>query len=220
MRLDVAQAPVGGQPATAGPSLARIFEGTLTALARQGARQLSMTDICEISGISRATLYRYFAKKEDLLAALAEHVTSNFVAGVKEAAEQEREPHEKFRAVLRFMTAYSAQVRSDRILEVEPLFVIDSLHSQFPRHLAAVSEALDPVFDAFERRLGRRLDRNLLSELLLRAQESTSLIPAGDRWNQLPDTMADFAMLLLGEFASGKPRAKQRSKRNDRAVRG
>jgi hypothetical protein len=117
------------------------------------------------------------------------------------------------------MTAYSAQVRSDRILEVEPLFVIDSLHSQFPRHLAAVSEALDPVFDAFERRLGRRLDRNLLSELLLRAQESTSLIPAGDRWNQLPDTMADFAMLLLGEFASGKPRAKQRSKRNDRAVR-
>jgi hypothetical protein len=113
------------------------------------------------------------------------------------------------------MTAYSSQVRSDRILEVEPLFVIESLHAQFPRHLAAVSEALDPVFDAFEKRLGRPLDRNLISELLLRAQESTSLIPAGTRWNQLPDTMADFAMLLLGKFASGPAR----SKRNDRAAR-
>lgn len=174
-----------------------------------------MTDICDAAGISRATLYRYFAKKEDLLAALAEHVTSNFVTGVKKAADRQREPHEKLRAVLRFMTAYSIQVRSDRILEVEPLFVIESLHAQFPRHLAAVSEALDPVFDAFEKRLGRPLDRSLISELLLRAQESTSLIPAGIRWNQLPDTMADFAMLLLGEFASGPAR----SKRNDRAAR-
>jgi AcrR family transcriptional regulator len=208
--LDLARAPARGQPAKAGPSLARIFEGTLTALARQGARQLSMTDICEASGISRATLYRYFAKKEDLLAALAEHVTSNFVAGVKEAAEQQQEPHEKLRAVVRFMIAYSTQVRSDRMLEVESLFVIDSLHAQFPRHLAAVSEALDPVFDALEKRLGRTLDRNLISELLLRSQESTSLIPAGTRWNQLPDIMAEFAILLLGGFASG---GSSRSKR-------
>jgi AcrR family transcriptional regulator len=213
--LDLAQAPVRVQPAKAGPSLARIFEGTLTALARQGARQLSMTDICEASGISRATLYRYFANKEDLLAALAEHVTGNFVRGVKEAAESRQEPHEKLRAVLQFMIAYSTQVRSDRILEVEPLFVINSLHAQFPRHLAAVSEALDPVFDAFEKRLGRTLDRNLISELLLRSQESTSLIPAGARWNQLPDAMADFATLLLGGLASGK----SRSKHNGRATR-
>jgi AcrR family transcriptional regulator len=215
VRLDLARLPQGVQPARTGPSLVRIFEGTLAALARQGARQLSMTDVCDASGISRATLYRYFAKKEDLLAALAEHVSSNFVAGVKEAAAREHEPQEKFRAVLRFMIAYSTQVKSDRILEVEPLFVIESLHAQFPRHLAAVSEALDPVFDAFEKRLRRPLDRNLICELLLRAQESTSLIPAGTRWNQLPDTMAAFAVFLLGESAS-RP---ARSKRNARPAR-
>jgi hypothetical protein len=113
------------------------------------------------------------------------------------------------------MIAYSTQVRSDRILEVEPLFVINSLHAQFPRHLAAVGEALDPVFDAFEKRLGRTLDRNLISELLLRSQQSTSLIPAGARWPQLPDAMADFATLLLGGLASGK----SRSKHNGRAAR-
>jgi AcrR family transcriptional regulator len=199
--------PVRADPSNGGgPSLARIFEGTLAALSRRGAKQLSMTDVCEAAGISRATLYRYFAKKDELLAALGEHVTNNFVLGVKEAAATEQAPQEKLRAVLRFMTSFTREVKSDRILEVEPGFVIESLQAQFPRHLAALSAALDPVFDAIDERIGRALDRGFVCELLLRAQESTSLIPAGARWDSLPDLLAQFAMVFLEQPRTRAPR--------------
>lgn len=188
-----------------GPSLARIFDGALAALSRHGARNLSMTDIGAAAGISRATLYRYFAKKEELLAALGEYVAGNFVTGVKDAAAREREPQEKLRAVLQFTIDYSQRVRADRILEVEPQFVIESLHAQFPRHLAAVREALDPVFGALEKRLGRKLDRALITELLLRSQESTSLIPADPAWSAMPGKLAELAILLLGGAGPRRP---------------
>jgi AcrR family transcriptional regulator len=198
--------PTPNSPVKAeGPSLGRIFDGTLAALSRHGARNLSMTDIGAAAGISRATLYRYFTKKEELLAALAEYVTSNFVSGVKDAAAREREPQEKLRAVLQFTIDYSQRVRADRILEVEPQFVIEALHAQFPRHLAAVREALDPVFGALEKRLGCKLDRALITELLLRSQESTSLIPSGPSWSALPGKLAELAVLLLGGAGPRKP---------------
>jgi AcrR family transcriptional regulator len=193
-----------------GPSLERIFEGTLSALSRRGAKQLSMTDVCEAAGISRATLYRYFARKADLLAALSEYVVSRFVEGVKAAAANAKEPHEKLRAVLEFMVTFTSKVKADRILEVEPEFVAKSLQEQFPRHLAAIGEALEPVFRAFEKRLGYPLSRTFISELLLRAQESTTLIPAGARWNTLPETLADFARDFLEEGTGRKPRGRGR----------
>ena len=63
------------------PSLLRILDGTLAAIARHGTSMLSMTDIAAASGVSRATLYRYFSQKEDLLSALGEHISNSFVSG-------------------------------------------------------------------------------------------------------------------------------------------
>ena len=39
-----------------------------------GLQQLSMDDICEKLGVSKATLYNYFASKEEMVAAILEHV--------------------------------------------------------------------------------------------------------------------------------------------------
>src|SRR5689334_10039447 len=50
----------------------RILDATLVAVARYG-RKCSMSEIAEEAGVSRPTLYRYYATKEALLDALAEH---------------------------------------------------------------------------------------------------------------------------------------------------
>ena len=53
-------------------SIQKIMDGTLRAINSIGARRLSMSDISESSGVSRGTLYRYFASKEEVLAAFSE----------------------------------------------------------------------------------------------------------------------------------------------------
>src|ERR1700722_1783770 len=97
-----------------GRSLQRILDGAMAALSRRGATQLSMTDVCDAAGISRATLYRYFSNKHDLLAAVGEQVSSHFIDGLKAAIAQSQVPSERLRLVLEFFIGYTAQVRTDR----------------------------------------------------------------------------------------------------------
>src|ERR1700735_1432049 len=123
-----------------GRSLQRILDGAMATLSRRGATQLSMSDVCEAAGVSRATLYRYFARKEDLLAAVGEHVSRNFVQGINKAVAESRTPAERLRLVLEFFIRYTAQVKSDRMLEIEPTFVLKFLQSHFPQHLAVFND--------------------------------------------------------------------------------
>jgi AcrR family transcriptional regulator len=149
-----------------GRSLQRILDGALEALSRRGATQLSMTDVCEAARVSRATLYRYFSSKEDLLSAVGEHVSRNFIDGIRAAISDGDTPIERLRTVLQFFTRYTEQVRTDRMLEVEPGFVLQFLQSHFAQHVAVFNEALSPVYDDIETHLGMRINR-MLEQLYL-----------------------------------------------------
>jgi AcrR family transcriptional regulator len=173
-----------------GRSLQRILDGAMAALSRRGATQLSMTDVCDAAGISRATLYRYFSNKHDLLAAVGEHVSKNFIDGIKAAIAQSDSPIDRLRLVLEFFIGYTAQVRTDRMLEIEPTFVLRFLQSHFAQHVAVFNEALSPVYDDVETHLGIRINRLLVSEVLLRAEQSTVVVPAGRSWGTLPEALS------------------------------
>jgi AcrR family transcriptional regulator len=177
-------------PAANGRSLERILDGAIAVLSRRGAAQLSMSAVCEAAGISRATLYRYFARKEDLLDAVGEHVSRNFVEGIDKAVAESRTPAERLRLVLEFFIRYTAQVKSDRMLEIEPTFVLKFLQSHFPQHLAVFNDALAPVYDDIEAHLGIPVNRSLVSEVLLRAEQSTVVVPAGGSWDALPAALS------------------------------
>jgi AcrR family transcriptional regulator len=172
-----------------GRSLQRILDGAMEALSRRGATQLSMTDVCEAAGISRATLYRYFSSKEELLTAVGEHVSRNFIDGINSAIANSHLPIDRLRLVLEFFARYTAQVRSDRMLEIEPTFVLKFLQSHFAQHVTAFNEALAPVYDDIEAHLGIGINRLLVSEVLLRAEQSTVLVPAGRAWSVLPEAL-------------------------------
>jgi len=173
-----------------GRSLQRILDGTLAALSRRGATQLSMTDVCDAAGISRATLYRYFSNKPDLLTAVGEHVSRNFTDGIQAAIAQSDNPADRLRLVLEFFIRYTAQVKTDRMLEIEPTFVLQFLQSHFAQHVAIFNEALSPVYDDIEVHLGIRINRVLVSEVLLRAEQSTVVVPAGRSWTALPEVLS------------------------------
>jgi AcrR family transcriptional regulator len=194
-----------------GRSLQRILDGALAALSRRGATQLSMTDVCETAGISRATLYRYFSNKPDLLAAVGEHVSRNFIDGLKAAIAQSQVPSERLRLVLEFFIGYTAQVRTDRMLEIEPAFVLQFLQSHFAVHVAAFNDALSPVYDDIEDHLGIRINRALVSEVLLRAEQSTVVVPAGRSWSALPEVLSRMLEQLYQVKRSGAKRPRRQS---------
>jgi AcrR family transcriptional regulator len=194
-----------------GRSLHRILDGALAALSRRAATQLSMTDVCAAACISRATLYRYFSNKPDLLAAVGEHVSTNFIDGLKVATAQSDVPSERLRLVLEFFIGYTAQVRTDRMLEIEPAFVLQFLQSHFVVHVAAFNDALAPVYDDLEAHLGIRINRALVSEVLLRAEQSTVVVPAGRSWSALPEVLSRMLEQLYEVKRSGAKRPRRRS---------
>src|SRR5258708_31546319 len=128
-------------------------------------------------GVAGATLYRYFSSKEELLAAVGEHVSRNFIDGIKAAVAGSHVPIDRLRLVLGFFIRYTAQVKSDRMLEIEPAFVLTFLQSHFTKHVAVFNQALSPVYDYIETHLGIRVNRLSVSEMLLRAEQSTIIVP-------------------------------------------
>lgn len=67
----------------------RILEGARTIFFREGISSLTMGDIAAKQGISKKTLYKYFASKADLVQAALEDRLSE-VAGQVDAAVQDR----------------------------------------------------------------------------------------------------------------------------------
>lgn len=61
----------------------RIVNAALTCIERQGPAQTSLSDVAETLGITRRTVYRYFATTEDLFTAAAEVALNGFVAQIE-----------------------------------------------------------------------------------------------------------------------------------------
>jgi len=184
------------------PSVIKILSGALDAIAAKGVSRLSMSDIVGASGVSRGTLYRYFSNKEEVLAAVAEFVCIGFETGILEAADGIDDPLERFRSVMHFYSRYTNEHSPDRVFEVEPRFHLNFFRSRFGRYKAAVSAALDPVFDHFETLLGARIDRDGFIEALVRLQLSTLLVPADAKWtrtwNESPESIENWVLRFAG----------------------
>jgi len=190
------------------PSIVRIMEGALKAIGARGTRRLSMSDICDASGISRGTLYRYFSTKEDVLAAVSEFVSCNFEDGVRDAAETSADPMGRFRAVMRFFAEYTNDHTPDRIFEIEPSFYIDFFRSHFDRHKIAVRVALNLTFDYLDTITDKPVDRDAIVETLVRTQLSTLIIPASPGWvtvwKQIPEKLEHWVITLAGRRPAAK----------------
>lgn len=179
-------------------SVQKIFDGTLRAIANTGTRRLSMSDIIANSSVSRGTLYRYFASKDEVLAALSEYICASFEEGIFNAGKDLRDPIERFRAVLQYFGRFTIQRTPDGMFEAEPGFHLNFLRTHFDRHKAAVQKALGPVLDYFDTLSDRPFDRDLFCDTLVRLQLSTLLIPAAADWiaiwNNAPEQLYAWAL--------------------------
>ena len=73
----------GAPPADDAEARKRIIDTALQIVDRRGAAQTTVSDVADSLGITRRTVYRYFAGTEELFTAVAEVALGSFVADVE-----------------------------------------------------------------------------------------------------------------------------------------
>jgi AcrR family transcriptional regulator len=72
----------GSPPADDAEARKRIIDAALRLVDRRGAAQTTVSDIADALGVTRRTVYRYFAGTEELFTAVAEVASGSFVAQI------------------------------------------------------------------------------------------------------------------------------------------
>lgn len=132
--------------ATKAVTTARILDGALSALARQGLRKLSMSDICEEAGIARGTLYRYFKSRDEVLEAVSRHVATSMTIALEQGVRERPDPANRIRVVMDVLIGYwQAHPEMVQVGKVEPAFAMSYLERVLPQFKVILLDFLDPV---------------------------------------------------------------------------
>ena len=110
----------------------RILAATSEVLARSGQAKLSLSEVALQAGVSRPTLYRWFASKGELLDAFGRYEREMFDTGINRATAGLR-GNEKLDAALRFIVDYQQSYSGVRLVDIEPEVVIAQLSSIIPQ---------------------------------------------------------------------------------------
>lgn len=181
-----------------------ILVATFKVLREMGASKLSVRAVCDAAGISRGTLYRYFASKEELIDAAARFLRDQTDKGVLGVAESHEDPHERFDAFLDYTLETRVTEGAARLLKVEPAFLIKYFHDNFDHFKARIDRALGPVYDSWDETCGQTLDRDFVTEMLVRYALSDVLVPSDRRDIHMKDRLYKLADQLLDTSVTSK----------------
>lgn len=109
----------------------RILKATAEVLARNGQTKLSLSEVALQAGVSRPTLYRWFASKEELLRAFSVYERHMFDNGISRATAGLRGA-DKLDAALQFIVSYQQSYSGVRLIDIEPEVVIAQLANILP----------------------------------------------------------------------------------------
>lgn len=109
----------------------RILAATAEVLGRNGMTKLSLSEVASQAGVSRPTLYRYFADKRELLDAFVVWERQYYERAVADATA-DLPPCERLDAALRVIVEYQQSYPGLRMIDIEPAQVIRRLSRVIP----------------------------------------------------------------------------------------
>jgi len=147
---------------------ARIFDGFAAALAYHGYEDTKVTDIVELSGVSRATFYERFESKELCFAAAYEDGVERLAAAVKEGVGDGRDwANQLSVGLMAGLEFLAADPSLAHLLFVESLAAARPARLEHERSLERLAEVLRPPDDDGEvsKETARMLAGGLASHL-------------------------------------------------------
>lgn len=176
-----------------------ILDGAMRALARHGAARMSMTDICREAGVSRGTLYRYFANREDVLEAVNARILEVNRELFDAAIAERPDPADRVRVVLHVMLDFPRIFPHMRVLfEYEPEASLRFLGREADGVVASIANYLRPGVPTSRSR--DALTAEDLAALLYRVVTSSFLIPT-----KSPEEVEEMFMRLWSAVEAEAP---------------
>ncbi len=160
-------------------TIAAILAATEDIILRSGSERVSILEVCERAEVSRGTFYRYFSSQGDLLDAYSRHKRDRFHAALLDAAQISNDPDARFRAVVDYLETYLESGQARRLLKIAPEYALGFFLRIFNDSVLRLQDVLGVVFDAWDERLGIRIDRELVCEMMIRYVLSELLAPRG-----------------------------------------
>ena len=122
----------------------RILDGALRAIGSNGVRSLSMRKIAEAAGVSRGTVYHYFANTSEVLRAVSSYDQRRFDEGATRALLG-GDPSKQLSAFLDYCYRYLTLHPTRWMVEHEPVFLLQYLEEQMPYMSARLEKSLGPI---------------------------------------------------------------------------
>lgn len=167
-------------------TIGSILAATEEVVLRSGADRISILDVCQVAGVSRGTFYRYFSSQEDLLDTFSRHKRDSFHGSLSRALEDIADPDARLNALIAYLDNYLEQSRARRLLVVAPEYALSFFRRIFHDSIVRFQDLLGIVFDEWDARLGVKLDRELICEMVIRYVLSEILVPEGSGRRLLP----------------------------------
>lgn len=172
-------------------ALGLILDAAVVEFERHGFRRVALDDVARRAGVSRTTIYRRFANRDDLVAAVVERENAalfdEIARELKQAGPQANYYVEAFTvAILKF--------RGHRVLNgmlaEDPGFVLALAHRHWGAAIVRMADALRVIFPpGFAERIGPQAV-NDLAETILRYAATVLLLPSAEPLDTADDLRA------------------------------
>lgn len=179
-------------------TIANILIATEQIVLESGAERISILDVCKAAGVSRGTFYRYFSSQDELLDAFSRHKRDRFHRALVEATEPFDDPDERFEGLIEYLENYLEHGKARRLLTVAPEYALGFFKRIFHDSIVRFEDVLGPVFDAWDERLGSKVDRELVCEMLIRYVLSEQLVPGSTDRRSLPRRVSRMVAAMMG----------------------
>lgn len=190
-----------GQPDVA---VQAILDAAVIEFERHGFRRVALDDVARRAGVSRTTIYRRFANRDDLVAAVIEReniaLFADIADEVKRAGPQSNYYVEAFTlSILKFRRHRVLY----RMMSDEPALLLELARRHYDAAISRMAEALRDIFPAgFAERIGEQAVTEL-ADTILRYAAMVLLLPSA----QPPETADDIRAFARQHFLPSLPAA-------------
>lgn len=189
-----------------------ILDAALVEFEQHGFRRVALDDVARRAGVSRTTIYRRFANRDELVAAVVERenvvLFEDIATELKTAGPQSNLYVEAFTlSILRFRRHRVL----NRMMTDEPALVIELMQRHYGAAVERMAAALRVIFpDGFADRIGEQAV-NDLADTILRYAAMVLLLPSVEALDSAEDIRAFAARHFVPSLPaalqgqSGKP---------------
>jgi AcrR family transcriptional regulator len=161
------------------PSTEAILDAAVVEFERHGFRRVALDDVARRARVSRTTIYRRFANRDDLVAAVIEREN---VALFADIAEELKHTKPQFNYYVEAFTLALLRFRRHRVLDQmltdDPALMLELARQHYGAAIERIADALRVIFpDGFADRIGEHAV-NELADTILRYAGMALLLPS------------------------------------------